>query len=81
MLTRWAIVLQGFDFTVEHKPAKLHVPDTLSRLLGNVTEDAAVKPSVSDMLQSQPKSASIYRIVPDDELPYYSPSPHAYKVH
>lgn len=69
MLTRWAIVLQGFDFTVEHKPAKLHVPDTLSRLLGNVTEDAAVKPSVSDILQSNPKLASICRNIPNLGLP------------
>ena len=33
MLTRWAIALQTYDFTVDHKPGKLHIiPDTLSRL-------------------------------------------------
>ena len=25
MLTRWAIALQSFDFTVRHKPGRLHV--------------------------------------------------------
>ena len=33
MLTRWAIALQSYDFTVEHKPGKLSIiPNTLSRL-------------------------------------------------
>ena len=60
MLTRSAIALQSFHFTVEHKPGKLHVvPDTSSRLFGNVSEDTTVKTSsVSDVLQSQPKLAS-----------------------
>ena len=61
MLTRRAIALQGFDFTVDHKPGKLHVvPDTLPRLFGNVSEDTTVKTSsVSDVLQSQPKLVSV----------------------
>ena len=83
MLTRWAIALQGFDFTVEHKPGKLHVvPDTLPRLFGNVSEDTTVKTSsVSDVLQSQPKLSYICRNVPDGGLPYHPPSPRAYEVH
>lgn len=33
MLARWAIALQSFDFTLQHKPGRLHViPDTLSGL-------------------------------------------------
>ena len=32
MLTRWPIALQSYDFTGKHKPGKLHVQDTLSRL-------------------------------------------------
>ena len=81
MLTCWAIAMQGLDFTVEHKPGKLHVvPGTLSRLFGNVSEDTTVKTSsVSYVLQSQPRLASICRNLPDG-LPYH-PSPCAYEVH
>ena len=79
MLTRWAIALQGFDLTVEHKPGKLHVvPDTLSRLFANVSEDTTVEASsVSDVFQSQLKLASICRNVRDDGSPYHPPSPRA----
>ena len=70
MLTHWAIALKAFDFTVEHKPGKLYVvPDTQSRLFGNVSEDTTVRTSsVSDVLQSQPMLASTCRNVPDDGI-------------
>ena len=42
MLTRWAIALQSYDFTVVHKPGKLHViPDTLSQLFAFEKEQEA----------------------------------------
>ena len=67
---------------MEHKSGSLHVvPDTLSRLFGNVSEDTTVRTSsVSGVLHSQPIVASICRNVPDDGLPYHPPSPRAYKA-
>ena len=72
MLTRWAITLQGFDFTVEQKLVKLHVvPDTLSRLFGDTPEDTTqAKKSLSEVLLSQSKLASICRNAPEDGQPY-----------
>ena len=83
MLARWAIALQSFDFTVEHKPGKLHVvPDTLSRLFDDIPEDTAQgKTSISDVLPSLPRLASICRNVPQDGQPYRPPTPRAYEVH
>lgn len=57
MLTRWAKALQSSDFTVKHKPGKLHVvPDTLSRLLKFEQQEE----------KSESTLAPIYRNVPDD---------------
>ena len=55
VLTRWAIAFQGFDFTVEHKPGKLHiVPDTLSRLFGDTPEDTTQgKKCLADVLPAR----------------------------
>ena len=83
MLTRWAITLQGFDFTVEQKLVKLHVvPDTLSRLFGDTPEDTTqAKKSLSEVLLSQSKLASICRNAHEDGQLYRSPSPRAYEEH
>ena len=58
MLTRWAISLQSFDFTVQHQPGRFNViPDMLSRLVAFVQQE----------LQRAPAAlALICRNVPDN---------------
>ena len=57
MLSRWAIALQSFDFTAQHKSGKLHVvPDTLSRMFAFEHQKEVAVPSL----------ALICRNVPDD---------------
>ena len=71
MLTRWAIALQNFDFTVEHIPGKLNiVPDTLPRLFGDVNPKLAVNESAL---------ASICRNVPNDR-PYHRARPRDFEI-
>ncbi|CAB1098409.1 unnamed protein product [Ectocarpus sp. CCAP 1310/34] len=71
MLTRWAICLQNFDFTVKHVPGKLNVvPDTLSRIFSEIDG----KP-----LPYEPRLAAICRNVPDDQ-PFRPPAPREYEV-
>ena len=71
ILTRWAIALQAFDFTVEHKPGKLHVPDTLSRRFGDIPEDTTQgKKSLPGVLPWQPKLSFFCRHVHEDGQPY-----------
>ena len=71
MLTRWAIALQNFDFTVKHVAGKLNaVPDALSRLFGEVEEEP---------LPQEQALASICRNVPSDR-PYRAPGPRDFQV-
>ena len=57
------------------------VPHTLSRFFGDTPEGTTQGKSLSDVLPSQPRLASICRNVPEDGQPYRSPSPRAYEVH
>ena len=71
MLTRWAIALQSFDFTVKHKPGKLHVvPDTLSRLFLFENEQELTAKTL----------APICRNVPDDSASRNSMPHRPYEV-
>ena len=67
MLTRWAIALQWYDFTVEHKPGKLNIiPDTLSRLF--------------NFEHSEMRVAPICRNVPDNPASHGPPRSRPYQV-
>ena len=66
MLTRWAVALQIYDFTVKHAPGKLNVvPDTLSRAFSEVN---------GEPIPCEPRLAAICRNVPIDG-PYHPPGP------
>ena len=71
MLTRWAIALQSFDFTVQHKPGKLHVvPDTLPRMFAFEHQQEVAVPSL----------APICRNVPDDPKLQTARLPRPYQI-
>ena len=71
MLTRWAIALQSFDFTVQHKPGKLHVvPDTLSQMFAFEHQQKVAVPSL----------APICRNVPDDPKLRTARAPRPYEI-
>ena len=65
MLTRWAIALQSFDFTVLHKPGRLHVvPDTLSRLFAFSHQQALETPQLAPICRNVPEDPTLRANVP-----------------
>ena len=69
MLTRWAIALQSFDFTVRHKLGRLHVvPDTLSRLFAFDYQQQLEAPQLAPICRNVPEDTALHSQVP--QRPY-----------
>ena len=65
MLTRWAIALQSYDFTVKHKPGKLHVlPDTLSRLFAFEQQEEITEPKLVPICRNVPEDPALRTGIP-----------------
>ena len=61
MLTRWAIALQSYDFTVEHKPGKLNIiPDTLSRLFSFEHSEMRVVSHLAPICRNVPDNPALH---------------------
>ena len=61
MLTRWAIALQSYGFTVEHKPGKLNnIPDTLSHLFNFEHSEMRVAPHLAPICRSVPDTPALH---------------------
>ena len=61
ILTRWAIALQSYDLTVEHKPGKLNIiPDTLSRLFNFEHSETRVAPHLAPVCRNVPNNSALH---------------------
>ena len=62
MVTRWAIALQYYDFTVQHMPGKLHVvPDTPSRMLAFEHQQEIALPSLAPICRNVPDDPNFFK--------------------
>ena len=70
MLTRSAIALQSYDFTVVHKPGKLHVnPDTLSRLFAfEKQQETEIKPILTPICRNVPDDPALQAHKPNHQF-------------
>ena len=65
MLTGWAVALQSFDFTVRHKPGRLHVfPDPLSRLFAFSRQQELETPQLAPICRNVPEDPALHANVP-----------------
>ena len=61
MLTRWAIALQSYDFTVEHKPGNINIiPDTLPRLFNFEHSEMRVAPHLAPICRNVTDSPALH---------------------
>ena len=69
MLTRWAIALQSYNFTVQHTPGKLHVVmDTLSRMFAFEHQQEMAEPSLAPICRNVPDNPRLHTALP--QRPY-----------
>ena len=61
MLTRWAITLQSYDFTVEHKSGKFNIiPDNLSRLFNFEHSEMRVALRLAPICRNVPDTPALH---------------------